>query len=260
MGVCWIPILQTERGYSKTTYTHSAFPTAWEKAEIPPEIKETLGLVKQQYGDFETCLNFAFQLDAPFMLSESASVGAKVLGKLAGSGHDHNRRVHDPEGISPTATAVAGGTHHIKIFDHTKYRVRKLTPTEYGRLQAFPMDNWKQVVSNSQAYKQFGNAVTGKKSQSQKDVDQQIKEATQKVAADTKISLKLDQIGYDVKSIKEDINTTKKEVRELDKKVALLDASIRSAHKRMDSAGIGRADLIEHIEHEKVERNEHHGE
>ena len=101
---------------------------------------------------------------------------------------------------------------------------------------------------------------TGKKSQSQKDVDQQIKEATQKVAADTKISLKLDQIGYDVKSIKEDINTTKKEVRELDKKVALLDASIRSAHKRMDSAGIGRADLIEHIEHEKIERNEHHGE
>ena len=104
------------------------------------------------------------------------------------------------------------------------------------------------------------NTLTGKTSQSQKDVDQQIKEATQTVAADTKISLKLDQIGYDVKSIKEDINTTKKEVRELDKKVALLDASIRSAHKRMDSAGIGRADLIEHIEHEKVERNEHHGE
>lgn len=104
------------------------------------------------------------------------------------------------------------------------------------------------------------NTLTGKKSQSQKDVDQQIKEATQKVAADTKISLKLDQIGYDVKSIKEDINTTKKEVRELDKKVALLDASIRSAHKRMDNAGIGRADLIEHIEHEKIERNEHHGE
>lgn len=43
-------------------------------------------------------------------------------------------------------------------------------------------------------------------------------------------------------------------------RIALLDASIRSAHKRMDSAGIGRADLIEHIEHEKVERNEHHGE
>lgn len=79
-----IMITKTRRK-GKTTYTHSAFPTAWEKAEIPPEIKETLGLVKQQYGDFETCLNFAFQLDAPFMLSESASVGAKVLGKLAGT-------------------------------------------------------------------------------------------------------------------------------------------------------------------------------
>lgn len=79
-----ITVTKTRRK-GKTTYTHSAFPTAWEKAEIPPEIKETLGLVKQQYGDFETCLNFAFQLDAPFMLSESASVGAKVLGKLAGT-------------------------------------------------------------------------------------------------------------------------------------------------------------------------------
>lgn len=73
------------RRKGKTTYTHSGYPTAWEKAEIPPEIKETLGLVKQAYGDFETCLNFAFQLDAPFMLSETASVGAKVLGKLAGT-------------------------------------------------------------------------------------------------------------------------------------------------------------------------------
>lgn len=83
-----------------------------------------------------------------------------VVGMLDISSHDHSRRVHDPEGLSPTVTAVAGGTHHIKIFDPKSYRVRKLTPTEYGRLQGFPMDTWKQVVSNSQAYKQFGNAVT----------------------------------------------------------------------------------------------------
>lgn len=88
--------------------------------------------------------------------------GIKVVGSLGtiGTTSEHNNRVHDPEGISPTATAVSGGTHHIKIFDYSRYRVRKLTPTEYGRLQAFPMDTWKQVVSNSQAYKQFGNAVT----------------------------------------------------------------------------------------------------
>jgi hypothetical protein len=48
----------------------------------------------------------------------------------------------------------------VKIFDTKRLRVRKLTPKEYGILQAFPMDRWEQVVSDSQAYKQFGNAVT----------------------------------------------------------------------------------------------------
>lgn len=78
-------VITKTRRKGKTTYTHSAYPSPWEKAEVPPEVKETLGLIKQEYGDFETCLNFAFQLDAPFLLSETASVGAKVLGKLAGT-------------------------------------------------------------------------------------------------------------------------------------------------------------------------------
>ena len=39
------------------------------------------------------------------------------------------------------------------------FRVRKLTPKEYARLQGFP-DNFEFVCSNSQMYKQFGNAVT----------------------------------------------------------------------------------------------------
>ena len=37
--------------------------------------------------------------------------------------------------------------------------VRKLTPNECRKLQGFPSE-WKQVVSDTQAYKQFGNAVT----------------------------------------------------------------------------------------------------
>ena len=40
-----------------------------------------------------------------------------------------------------------------------KLRIRKLTPNECRKLQGFPSD-WKQVVSDTQAYKQFGNAVT----------------------------------------------------------------------------------------------------
>ena len=48
----------------------------------------------------------------------------------------------------------------MEILDLMKYRVRKLTPNEYGKLQGFPMDGWHQVVSDTQAYKQFCNAVT----------------------------------------------------------------------------------------------------
>ena len=135
------------------------YPTERERESrkrIYTEVAPTLRSSRQGVKVVDECMNTEREREQrPQGLPE-----IEVIGMLESSGHDHSRRVHDPEGISPTATAVAGGTHHIKIFDHTKYRVRKLTPTEYGRLQAFPMDNWKQVVSNSQAYKQFGNAVT----------------------------------------------------------------------------------------------------
>lgn len=41
----------------------------------------------------------------------------------------------------------------------SKVNIRKLTPNECRKLQGFPSD-WRQVVSDCQAYKQFGNAVT----------------------------------------------------------------------------------------------------
>ena len=37
--------------------------------------------------------------------------------------------------------------------------IRRLTPVECERLQGFP-DNWTQGVSDTQRYKQLGNAVT----------------------------------------------------------------------------------------------------
>ncbi|MCR5625364.1 MAG: DNA (cytosine-5-)-methyltransferase [Lachnospiraceae bacterium] len=46
-----------------------------------------------------------------------------------------------------------------KIKSNNRIAVRKLTPNECRQLQGFPSD-WKQVVSDTQAYKQFGNAVT----------------------------------------------------------------------------------------------------
>jgi len=42
---------------------------------------------------------------------------------------------------------------------NNNFRIRRLTVREYARLQGFP-ETFEIVVSNSQAYKQFGNAVT----------------------------------------------------------------------------------------------------
>lgn len=48
----------------------------------------------------------------------------------------------------------------INVIDkENRIPVRKLTPNECRKLQGFPTD-WNQVVSDCQAYKQFGNAVT----------------------------------------------------------------------------------------------------
>lgn len=49
--------------------------------------------------------------------------------------------------------------NRAKFVDDSKSNIRKLTPNECRKLQGFPSD-WKQVVSDCQAYKQFGNAVT----------------------------------------------------------------------------------------------------
>ena len=119
-----------------------------------------------------------------------------VVGRLDIKGQDNIRRVYNPEGIAPTLTTSEGGNRQPKIleiiFDTNqgaefkdfadqsqcllardykgfgnqamnavidRFRVRRLTPREYARLQGFP-DSYKQVVSNTQFYKQMGNAVT----------------------------------------------------------------------------------------------------
>ena len=54
---------------------------------------------------------------------------------------------------------VTDDANFVKIKDDNRIHVRKLTPNECRQLQGFPSE-WTQVVSDCQAYKQFGNAVT----------------------------------------------------------------------------------------------------
>ena len=105
-----------------------------------------------------------------------------------------NDRVYGEEGISPTLNTMQGGRRQPKVAipvltpDRVKKRqngrrfktngepsftltgqdkhgiydgmkIRRLTPLECERLQGFP-DNWTEGVSDTQRYKQLGNAVT----------------------------------------------------------------------------------------------------
>lgn len=82
-------IISKHRRKGKTSYRIQTDPgdegSVFEKSEVPEEVKQLLGITKQTFGDFTTALNFAFQLEAPFLISETPSSGAKVLGKLAGT-------------------------------------------------------------------------------------------------------------------------------------------------------------------------------
>jgi DNA (cytosine-5)-methyltransferase 1 len=69
----------------------------------------------------------------------------------------------NPEGISNTLVCGNMGRERNLIKDvptgKNRWGIRKLTPRECARLQGFP-DTFKIPVSDTQAYKQFGNAVS----------------------------------------------------------------------------------------------------
>lgn len=83
----------------------------------------------------------------------------EVIGSTGG-GHEANSRIYGVDGLSPSLMAGnnGGGQSPVKHLTQDN-RIRKLTPRECLRLQDFP-DTFKQVVSNSQQYKQAGNSMS----------------------------------------------------------------------------------------------------
>ncbi|MEN6565904.1 MAG: AAA family ATPase [Veillonellales bacterium] len=98
-------ITKTRKG-AKTSYSidyGNDHTMLYEKAEVPEEVEELLGMTKSTFGDFKAALNFAYQLDSPFLLSESPSAGAKVLGKLANA-----------EIVDVAISQASKETHHLQ--------------------------------------------------------------------------------------------------------------------------------------------------
>ena len=110
----------------------------------------------------------------------------KIVGKLDIKGNDIIKRVYATDGVAPTIHTAQGGNQEPKILQRARgfnkggefdfcptissssfeqnnllkgERIRKLTPRECLRLQGFP-ENFKIVVSDTQTYKQAGNAMS----------------------------------------------------------------------------------------------------
>lgn len=84
--------------------------------------------------------------------------------KVIGSTQPHAGVTDGP--FTGALTTTRNNLPHLVLKDkESVYRVRRLTPVEYERLQGFP-DGWTEFgvdgepISNTQRYKCLGNAVT----------------------------------------------------------------------------------------------------
>ena len=76
--------------------------------------------------------------------------------KAAGNGFGYG--IADPEGVSRTLSARYYKDGSEILIEQEGKNPRRLTPRECARLQGFP-ENFKIPVSDTQAYRQFGNSV-----------------------------------------------------------------------------------------------------
>lgn len=70
----------SDHGYDVNDQRLEGFGT-----KVPDEVILATGMHKAAFGDDSVWLNYAAQLDAPFMLSETSGQSARMLGKIAGT-------------------------------------------------------------------------------------------------------------------------------------------------------------------------------
>lgn len=86
------------------------------------------------------------------------------------------------------------------------------------------------------------NTFHGRSKDTQETIEQRIHQATDRVKELTTISVKLDNIGTDVRQTMKDSADIKNELRDLRIEVDTLKASVHAAHRRMDNAGIEKVE------------------
>lgn len=82
-----------------------------------------------------------------------SEIGLEIARPLTSTMHKMHRANQDNYYIDEKNRNLFKDTHEKEISS-----IRRLTPNECRKLQGFPSD-WKYVVSDTQLYRQFGNAV-----------------------------------------------------------------------------------------------------
>lgn len=132
-----------------------------------------VGFDRKRYGD---AIDFEFKLNAPAQKPVIADILEKTVAdkytlsdklwaylqnyaakhKAAGNGFGYG--IAPLDGVSRTLSARYYKDGSEILIEQPGKNPRKLTPRECARLQGFP-DSFKIPVSDTQAYKQFGNSV-----------------------------------------------------------------------------------------------------
>lgn len=99
------------------------------------------------------------EVDSRYTLSDKLwTYLQNYAAKHRAAGNGFGFGIADPDGISRTLSARYYKDGSEILIAQDGKNPRRLTPRECARLQGFP-DTFKIVVSDTQAYKQFGNSV-----------------------------------------------------------------------------------------------------
>ena len=150
-------VAQLEGGIAVKEATKQGYAIAAEGDAVNfqfPDSKTRRGRVGKQIAN---------TLEASSINQGVVEAEVQSLGNVNPSGNGMNGNVYNIDaGLSPTLTTNKG--EGPRISKAPKYRIRKLTPLECFRLQGFTDAQHQAVldagISDSQRYKQAGNAVT----------------------------------------------------------------------------------------------------
>lgn len=131
-------------GFDKERYGEVPFEFDYKKPETKPILKDIL------FNEYDTKY-----ILTPHLWEYLQNYAAKH--KAAGNGFGYG--MPDLNGVSRTLSARYYKDGSEILINRGKGEIpRRLTPRECARLQGYP-DDFKIVVSDTQAYKQFGNSV-----------------------------------------------------------------------------------------------------